>query len=270
MDALNNAILWVMDFLLGWLLRLPSDVALFAVAIASAAILTLVRPLATNQDLLRRCRMDKKRLKELMRDARRRKDKSAFARCRATRGMVAWKALKAEGYPLLAAIVPIALLATWGFQRLEFHPPKVGEPVEVRAVFSASAVGELAYIVPENGLTAHNGWIREIGSTAGNGTPQGAATWIIHANGTPRDYTIKIPYKARTYERPLRIGLSTYSPPVTMHDDRLLSIEVKMKPVRLFGVVPGIPALLVAPWLVAYLLITIPSFLILKRLLKIC
>ncbi len=47
------------------------------------------------------------------------------------------------------------------------------------------------------------------------------------------------------------------------------ALEVRLRPARLFGVVPGIPAVGFQPWLVAYLLITIPLVPLLKRTLRI-
>lgn len=269
MESLNTVILCIMDFLLGWLLHWPTDAVLFVIAIGSAAILTLVRPFTTNQEFLGRCSRDRKRLKALMKEAREQKNKEAFKRHRTTKGMVAWRTLKAEGYPLLVAIIPIALVATWCFQRLEFHAPRLGQPIELTAAFPASAVGDLVHIVPEEGLMARNGWIQEIEEIAGNDVPRGSATWVLLARDKPKQYTLRIRYKTNTYTRALRVGQQIYSAPVTFHDDRLSSIEVKMKPVKLFNVVPGIPAILFPPWLVAYLLITVPFVLILKRLLKI-
>ena len=40
-----------------------------------------------------------------------------------------------------------------------------------------------------------------------------------------------------------------------------------MRPVKLFGVVGGVEGLFLPPWVVAYLLITIPLVYVLKRLL---
>ena len=48
-------------------------------AVGTAAIITLARLFTTNQDLLRRCDQDKKRLKELIREAKREKDQEAVA-----------------------------------------------------------------------------------------------------------------------------------------------------------------------------------------------
>ena len=79
---MNAAILKVADFLLGWLLLVPADVALILVAVGTGAILTAARLFTTNQDLLRRCDADKKRLKQLRREAQLRKDRDALKRSR--------------------------------------------------------------------------------------------------------------------------------------------------------------------------------------------
>lgn len=68
--ALHHLIVAMMDCLLGWLLRFPSDVQLIGIAILSAVVLTGVRFWTSNQDLLRRCRADKARLKTLIREAK--------------------------------------------------------------------------------------------------------------------------------------------------------------------------------------------------------
>ena len=154
---INNAVVALADPLFNWLLRLPTDVALVIVAVGTAAIITFSRLFTTNQDLLRRCDQDKKRLKELIRQAKRQKDKEAVKRYRTTRNMIGMMTMKEEGGPLLAAIVPIAILGTWCFQRLAFVPPRAGETVQVKAYFPVSAVGELAHVVPQEGLREVSG-----------------------------------------------------------------------------------------------------------------
>ncbi len=78
LDWINSTVLALADPLLSWLLRLPTDLALVIVAVGTGAIITFARLLTTNQDLLRRCDQDKKRLKELIarRSARRTKKPS--------------------------------------------------------------------------------------------------------------------------------------------------------------------------------------------------
>src|SRR5271157_3600081 len=105
---INDIILTFADPLLDWLLWLPSDLVLLIVAVGTGAILTLARPLTTDQDLLRRCAQDKRRLRVLIRQARAAKDREALQRYRLTRNQIGLRSLKAEVLPLLAALVPIA------------------------------------------------------------------------------------------------------------------------------------------------------------------
>jgi hypothetical protein len=265
-DTLNQGILWIMDGALGWLLHLPKDLALLVVAALSAAIITGVRPLTTDQDLLGRAADDRRRLKELIAQAKRRGDRDAVARHRATLNLVGLKQLKAEGRPLLAALVPIVLLATWCFQRLDAHPPQAGRPITVAAYFPLSAEGDLVFMVPQEGLAARDGWVKEVGVDP-DGRANGLAVWTITADARPEPYALRLRCRD-TYEMPLRVGQPTYEPPLEFFDDRLLCAEVRLEPVRLLGFVPGIPYVM-APWLVGYLVLVVPVSLLLKRVLRI-
>ena len=93
---MNSIILTIGDPLLGWMLGLDRNIALFIVAIGTALILTLVRLFTTNQNLLGRCKKDKARLKQLMREAKKTGDKDAVARYRTTTGQIGMKSMKAE------------------------------------------------------------------------------------------------------------------------------------------------------------------------------
>jgi hypothetical protein len=269
LDAWNRISLGVLDVLLGWLLALPADVRLIIVAVGSGAILTLVRVLTTNQDLLRRAAADKKRLKELIRQAKRAGDKEAAKRYRMTRSLVALTAAKAEGLPLLASILPIAMLATWCFARLGFHPPRAGEELEVCLYAPISAAGEAVHLVPADGLRA-DGWVKEVQAVEdpNEGPPHGLAVWRVRAAAGEAPYRLAFRLKHRSYDRDLTVGRRTYADPVVDHGGQVLT-ELKMRPIRLFGVVPGVAAIFLPPWLVAYILIVIPSVLLIKRALRI-
>ena len=96
LDALTSVCLAIADPLLGWLLYLPRDLALLIVSIGTALVLALVRLKTTDQELLRRCKHDKKRQKELLRQAKRKGDKEARKRHRATIGRVGLKGSRNE------------------------------------------------------------------------------------------------------------------------------------------------------------------------------
>ena len=173
---LNHLVVGFMDFLLGWLLRFPSDVQLIVVAFGSALLLTLIRCWTTDQGLLQCCRADKAQLRKLLREAKARADRDAVQRHRATLGMIAMKQFRQEGRPLLASLIPIVLLATWAMHRLEFHPLNTGEPFHFTATFPISAVGKIAHLTPADGLTAETGWIQEITADTTSGPAHGIAT----------------------------------------------------------------------------------------------
>lgn len=268
LELWNRFCLTVVDFLLGWLLYLPSDVVLFAVAIGSALILACVRWFTTDQDLLRRAGADKKRLNQLIRAARTEKDLEAVRRFRTTRTRVALKALKAEGRPLVATLPPIAILATWCLLRLGFHPPQADEWVELCLYTRASAAGDIVHLVPLDDLTASDGWVRKLKAGDYHGQTCSAATWQLAGKSRLEVYPVRIRHGNETYIVPLQIGGRTYSAPQVVHGDKTLT-ELRMRPLKLFGVVPGVHPTYFPPWLVAYLIIVIPSVFIVKRGLKI-
>jgi uncharacterized membrane protein (DUF106 family) len=289
-EVINNTMASAMDYVLGWTLHLPSDAALFAVAILTSAILTFARLLSTDQNWLKRAAADHRRLKQLAREAKARGDREAVARCKSTMTLVKVRSMRFEAKPLLVAIVPVALVATWAFARLGYHPPMAGETVEVRAYLSTTAIGRPAHLVPEEGLEAEGGWVQTVAQDKpaapeglwdamnarmcgllGRSEPlEGVAVWRLKARGRPEPYILKIRYGGRTYEKELLVGSTRYAPAVAFFEGGpVRCVEVVMAPVKLFGVVGGLDVLYLPPWLLAYLLIAIPFVTILKRVFRI-
>lgn len=269
LEWLNNLALNLGDVLFGWLLRADRNLVLFAVALGTAAILVLVRLFTTNQDLLRRCARDRKRLKQLLREAKRRKDRPAAKRHRTTIAMVTLKRMKSEGLPLLAALPPILILATWCFQRLRYYPPRADEATRLTAYFPVSSVGRMMHIVPQDGLRAEHGWLKVAEPATYQDQPHGRAQWTLRADARGEPYEIEIRIGRDTVRRRLLVGQRTYEPQVTYYPQRRACAEVQMREFRLFGIVPGIEALLMPPWLVAYLIIAIAFFPVVKLVLRI-
>ena len=104
LEAAGNSIVAAMDCLLGWVLYLPRDLMLFTVAVLTSAILSFVRLFSTDQDWLKRAAADRKRLGELIKQARRRGDKQARKRHKATLTLIKVKSLRFEAKPLLYAV----------------------------------------------------------------------------------------------------------------------------------------------------------------------
>jgi uncharacterized membrane protein (DUF106 family) len=284
LDLWNNFSLTVFDALLGWLLYLPSDIVLIALALLTGGLMVLTRPLATNQNMLRRLSEDGRRIKQLIAAAKKKKDGKALERYRSTNNQIAMRKLTAEFKPLLLAIVPVALLATWAMARVEFHPPIEDEEIEVLAFApSATAAGELIHIAPQPpDLEAVGSWIQVIVKKPNEPSwwerflvwahltkpstpePDAVATWIIKGKARPEPYVLKIPFRDATVERKLLIGQTTYSEAVVpATNSEPLTTEIKMRPVRLFGIVPGWGPFLPA-WLVGYIIIVVPLVFALK------
>jgi type II secretory pathway pseudopilin PulG len=264
MDWLLN----LLDYPLGWLLALPRDVAIVIVAAGTSLLLTLVRKATTNQDQLRRTRGDLRRLKQLVRQARRAKDKATVKRLKATQATVNGIRLKAEGKPLLVSIFPIILLAVWAVERLDYLPPRLGEPLTVRAYYPVSSVGQLTHLVPPPSLTLRASPIQLV-ELDPEGQQNGLASWVLEP-ATASSTELLVRHQGATVRHPVLVGRRIYAPPVANHEGgKILATEAVLRRAKFLGVVPGIAAIGFPPWLVAYLLIVIPLVPILRRALRV-
>ena len=290
LDLWTAACLTVFDTLLGWLLYLPSDLSLVSLALLTAGLMVLVRPLVTNQDKLGRVDDDRRRLAVLMRQARKARDKQALARYRSTGTMLSMRKLAAEGWPLLVAIVPVGMLATWAMYRLEFHPPAENETIEVIAqATSPTAAGEVIHLVPskDEGLKSANGWVRML--TLEPNEPglwdrflvwtkwaeptepekDAVARWKLKGKAKAEPYELIFRFREPTIKpRKLWIGQTIYSPQLVAEDGEPIVTQIKMRPVELFHIVPGLGDYLPG-WMVGYIIIAVPLVFFLKWLLKI-
>lgn len=203
LQAITDVCLRLMDFLLGWTLHLPWGVALFIVAALTSLALTVVRLFTTNQNRLKRCKADKARLKELRRQAKQAKDKEARKRYAATMQQIAMEGFKAEGLPLLASLIPIALLAVWAFSRLDYYPPAAGAAVPVRLTFPGSEVGTLAHLRPLDGVESKNGWIRQVKPDPNSPEGGGFAEWDLLCRKQDAPYDLRFRQGGETLDHPM-------------------------------------------------------------------
>jgi len=272
MDALAQFSAWVaslLDYPLGWLLALPRDVTILIVAVATSLVLTLARKWTTNQDQLRRCRSDVRRLKQLIRQAKREKDKAALKRLRATLGMVGAMRFKAEGMPLLVAIVPIALLAIWAVERLDYIPPKAGRDLVVRAYYPVSSVGQLTHLVPPPAMEVRGHPIQLV-EIDPDGQQNGIASWVLRPSAGSGSTELVIRHQGHTARHPVRVGGRIYAPPLVAHEGGKIQVtEAVLRRAKFLGIVPGIPWIAFPPWLVAYLIVVIPLVPVLRRALRV-
>ena len=286
LETLTNLCLAIADPLLGWMLYLPRDVALALVAVGTALILTVVRVFTTNQDMLRRCQDDKARIKELTRAAKKTGDKEAAARYQATLQGIMMKTLKAEGWPLVASLIPIILIATWAFSRIAYLPAAEGDPVKLRVFTPLSAIGQWAHVVPQPGLKADNGWIQEVkedkpapdakasADPAAEPAPvtAGVAEWVLRGEKRREPYQLQVRLKGRTIETELVVdGVHYAGAPQRPYgeDPATEVVEVALAEYKPLGIVPGWDAAMLQPWIVGYLILVLPLAFVFKPMLGI-
>ncbi len=283
---------------MGWMLHLPRDAALLIVAIATALVLTLVRVKTTDQGLLRRCKHDKKRQKELLREAKKRGDKDAQKRHRTTIGQIGLKAVRQEGWPLLASVLPIALIAVWTFARIAYHTPDPGEGITLRMYFPAEAITDLVHMLPpEGGVRVSNGLIRRVEddyAPDGLTVVAGRADWTLSAQKRDEPYALRFRCKGKIIEHELCADGLRYTGPITRYgpeNEEVFEYRLQEHKYHPFGVIgdwdvraPGWTLLgwtifgpyagqkmfIVNAWLIGYLLIVIPFAFISRPLLRIC
>jgi uncharacterized membrane protein (DUF106 family) len=263
------------DVVFGWLLALPSDATLIMVAVLTSLTFVVVRKFTVDQDLARRCRLDKQRLNQLTRQAKAERNKDALGRYQATVAQIGMKVMKLEILPTLVALLPVGFLAIWAYERLNYFPPQAHQPVEVAFYLPVSACGRLIHISPIPGVSA-DGWLKPV--TADNDkqgqTTNGIARWKLHAEN-PGEYTLRFHFDDKVYEHPVAIGARNYAPTLKQQDgkDARIVSEVKLRQRKLFGVLPGTEALgwpgILDPWLVGYLALVIPLFFVNKWLFRV-
>jgi uncharacterized membrane protein (DUF106 family) len=244
------------------LVRLLPDGAVAGLGVLTAGVLLVLRRLATNQDLLRRCAQDRKCLRVLLRQDRRSGDGASARRHGALRRRVVLKAMSQEWRPVLAAIVPLAILGGWCFERLEYLPRPGDAPAKLTLWLPLSAQGQLVHVVPQEGLEATDGWVRVAAAAAG-GVPRCEASWELKGSGST---TVLIRHGQSTYRRLVSLGQAAPAPVEVRHPDGAVS-RLDATPYRPLGFIR--PVLGLPAWLMWYLLVSLASYPLLKRLLRV-
>ncbi len=261
-DLWRNACCRLGDVLLGWLLWLPRDAALVLLALVSVLLALGLRRLVTDAVLLRRIRQDERRLKERIRQARVDRDASARARYRRTAGAVALLRLRQELRALAVGLIPLALVVTWAAERIHLVPPAANEPVEFSVWLPSSAVGEVAHLVPVQGLQSQSGWVRSIESARRGTGPRGTAKWLLQAPASDRPYRLTVRFRGQSWDHSVLIGQRRYGPTRLLHGADV-ETEIRLREYRPFGIGGGGG---LSSWLLAYLALAAIAYPLLKRL----
>lgn len=270
-DVMTVAHEWLIcgvDLLLGWLLILPRDVSLLLFAVGTALLMTLIRRLVTNQELLHRCAADQRQLKTLMRDAKAAKDKAWQDRLRTTRGQIKGVQLGADMRVLCVALIPIAILAIWASERLDYLPPRQDRDLTLRAYFPASSIDRLTFLVTDSNVVVKSPAIQLVGRSE-ESPPTGMAQWTVYSYN-PGDFNITIRHLGESVTHPVSIGRVFSSAPVLQHSrERILRTELGLERYKPLGSHLGSPWIGLPPWMIGYLVLTLILVPVFKRLLRV-
>ncbi len=269
MNQIGALIVSSVDALLGWLLLLPRDVTMFVFALITALLMTLARRWVTNQDLLRRCANDLRQLKQLNREAKQAGDKPRRQRLRNTVAMIKQIQLAEDMKVLAVVLVPVALLAIWATERLDYLPPRVGDEIVVRAFFPVSSVEEITHLVPIAGVELRTSAIQVI-QPVPQSPPIGQAEWTLRPTSAAEELMLTIRHHGESAVHRVSVGRRTYLPPQQIHtNERLSRTEVSLRRYCPLGVDLRTDAIGLPPWMVGYLVLTLLLVPGLKRLLQV-
>ena len=261
-----GSVVALLDYPLGWLLALPRDVTVLLIAVGTCVLLTLTRKWTTDQRLLRCCKADLSRLKDLFRQAKQANDKNTLNRIRQTQGMIKWLQMKSEFPGFAASVIPVVLLAVWATDRLGYYPPQAGQTVTLKATFPVSSVDQLAYVVPPEHVVSTEAPICLV--QLNEEKTLGVAEWRLKL-AQAGDTQLTIRHRGQTVSHPLRIGQRTYAPLVEDHDGRIQKTEIELPEAKLFGVVPSFKDYGLASWMIGYLAFALVLIFPIRRLLHV-
>ena len=255
MNPWTETLLRCGDYLLGWLLYLPRDIRLIALAVLTSLLLSIVKKAVADREWLSRAKCDLKRLKALLKNARKEKDSESLERYRYTRAMIQLKQLRYELKTLAWVMLPLLLIGSWSWHRMEFEPPTKDSSFEVILRTPASSIGQVAYLVP-NDATHVDNWVKPI-VQSGNSAYPGIAIWSVTPSPISGMARLSLRSGNNTYEQPVLTGGRYYQvPQFTQHGEGWRT-ELKMREVKLFGVLPGVRRLGFPPWVTAYVLLVV-------------
>jgi len=243
--------------------------------LGTSLMMTLARRWFTNQERLHRCKNDLGRLKALKKIAKKAKDKLAVENNAGTVGLVKMIQMGAEGRALLFSIVPVALLATWAWQRMAYIPAPADKPLAIRAYFAPSALDRLAWLCPAPGLQLADGnYVQRVRSIASDPAKPDSkdpmAVWNIKASPSVHDLDLCIQIGDQVVHHPCQIGLSTYATPIVEHTDGpIITTEAVLVDPKFLGILPGFSQYGFGSWLIAYVILASIFVPLLRKVLKV-
>ncbi|TVR45427.1 MAG: hypothetical protein EA402_04465 [Planctomycetota bacterium] len=271
-ERLYDLLVVILDYPLGWMLYLGRDLSIFTLAAGTALVMLLLRRRVSNQAALAMASEDRATLKQRQRAAKKAGQRDLARRLGSERARLALSMLRHEGKPLLAALIPIILLASWAYARLGHIPPTSDSVVSVHVDLAPGMSDTPVYLLPADGVEAVNGWIQfpEPAEAAFGGEAVARAVWDLRFAASEEPYRLTLHAGDAQQYIDMIVDQRIYANPERyLYQATIRGLFTQLEERRFLGLVPGIPGMAIPPWLLAYLLLAIPCYLIFKKLLRI-
>ena len=255
------------DGLLAWTLMLQRDAGLVVLGLISACVLVALRMVTTDRERLRVISDDERRLRELRRIARREGNRERMSHLRNVRRLIARQRASAEWKYLVAAASLLSVVLSWGAARLEYLPVRGGSPVRFVVRVSAASIHDVAHLVPQPGVTVHEGWIQRVESapvhnSAGNG--EFSAEWQLTFDESDAPQALVVRFQDQNVEHPVIVDGVRYALPVCVHP-AAIETELLLEPYEPLGLLPsraaGLPS-----WALMLSVATAGGYFVMRRL----
>ncbi len=269
-EQFYDRLVMVLDIPLGWMLYCGRDLPLVLLAAGTAFAMLLLRKRVSDQEFLGRCAGDRDTLRRRIREAKKAGDKELLQKLRAAAARVSLKMMRREGRPLLVSLLPIMLLAAWAYARLGHYPPQSSVPIAVSADFDPVLAGTVVYMLPEAGVTATGGWVQiaENVELAG-GEAVARAEWLLVFAGRKEPYLLTVRGGGESADLSVILDRRTYRVPERFYPGVITAVRIHLAERRFLGILPGIEKLMIPPWMLAYLLLAVPFYLLFKKILRV-
>lgn len=251
------------DLFFGWTLTWGADAGLLIVSVLSAIFVIAIRYYLMPRDLLSRIRSDHRVLRRRIRDAKKKSEFFQAKRLTAFRQRMSIRSLKWEMCSLVFMLPIIGGLAYWTSQRLAYHPLQAGDVLTLQFRAPTSAETELVHLRPRDGIVSQQPIVElEIQKVARNKSAMG--DWRIrltpefdkHESDSP--YEVVFVFRGQEYKHSITSLRTEHEGVVTV---------TELEPVRCFGLVPETSFL--APWMKAYLVISLSLTFLLRKALRV-
>jgi uncharacterized membrane protein (DUF106 family) len=241
----------------GWLLNIPSLLAILFLASLLALISTLLQKYLTNQAKMKRMRDDTKKLQAQMKTLR--DDPKKMMKVQEKLMPLQMELMKESFKPLLVSLIPFLLVFFWLSSHFAFHEIQPETPFVVSATFDEGILGNAT--LEADGLSIEQPTQSVLTTEDG-----GLVKWIV--KGPAGQHTLSLTFMGATITREVLITTEReYITPALPLRGAVTSFNVENKKLipipgfSLFGWHPG--------WIFYYILLSIPLSLLFKKWLNV-